>query len=88
MTRFHWALLLCTLVIPGVPAAPAGAQETAPLTFEDAAAIAEFYNRPGMTRLSGDARIAPGAEVDGSIAALGGPLRVEGRIRGSVLVVN
>lgn len=82
MKRAAWALLLC------LPAVPAAAQQDRPLTEEDAAVIAAFYNRPATIRLTGASRVPAGTEVAGDVASMGGPLVVSGTIRGDVLVVN
>jgi hypothetical protein len=75
--------LVCLLV-----AAPTLAQETRPLTDDVAAAVLDFYNHPGTTRLRGPSRIAAGTVVGGNVAALGGPLAVAGVIHGDVVVIN
>jgi hypothetical protein len=75
--------LLC-LLLP----APMLAQETLPLTEDVAAAVLDFYNHPGTTRLRGPSRIAAGTAVGGNVAALGGPLVVAGVIHGDVVVIN
>lgn len=81
MKRIALALLL------GLPAL-AAAQDQRALTETDAATIVAFYNRPATTRLAGPTRIAAGAEVDGDVASLGGPLVVRGTLRGDVVVIN
>ncbi len=82
MNRTLPALLLCLLALP------ASAQEERPLTDQAAASIGAFYNRAETLRLTGDTRIPRGTTVEGDVAALGGPLRVAGVIRGAVLVIN
>ncbi len=56
----------------------------AELTVEQADSLIAFYNRPGTTRLTGDARVS---DV-GDVAMLAGELVVSGRISGSVVVIN
>jgi hypothetical protein len=75
-------LLLCLLALP------AAAQEERPLTDQAAAAITAFYNRTETLRLRGEAHIPRGTAVEADVAALGGPLRVGGVIRGAVVVIN
>lgn len=82
MNRIAWALLLC------LPALPARAQDTRPLTDDAAASIVAFYNHPATIRLSGESRIPAATELAGDVASLGGPLVVAGTIRGDVVVIN
>lgn len=79
--------LICGLLL-WLPALPALAQESRPITEEVAAAVEVFYNRPGTIRLNGESRVPAGAEVAGDVATLGGPLVVGGTIRGDVVVIN
>jgi hypothetical protein len=58
------------------------------LTPELAATIIAFHNRPGTIRLTGDAAIPAGVEVAGDLAVLAGSLRLDGTVRGGVLVIN
>ena len=69
-------------------AAPAAGQEQVALTESETEAIAAFYNRPETIRLSGETRVPAGAELNGDVASLGGPLRVAGVVRGDVVVIN
>ncbi|MFO7893372.1 MAG: BamA/TamA family outer membrane protein [Longimicrobiales bacterium] len=69
-------------------AAPLAGQEERPLTHRAAEEAAAFYNNPSTSRVAGPARVAPGATVDGDLAALGGPLVIAGTVRGHVLVIN
>lgn len=81
MRRIALGLLLLVPV-------PAIAQESTPLSPDAAASMLEFYNDPSTTRVQRETRIAAGATVDGNVASLGGPLVVEGTIRGDVVVIN
>jgi len=47
-----------------------------------------LYNAPGTTRLAGYAHLARGNEWRGDVAVRSGPVLVEGRIQGTLLVVN
>lgn len=84
--------LLCTLVT----VAALSAQTPAELTVRDAEAIPpeiadaalELYNRPETIRVTGEAHIAAGTELVGDLAVLGGPLTLEGQVRGRVVVLN
>ncbi len=71
-------------------ASPLGAQtpEVIAMPAEDAEALFAFFNRPETIRMNGESRIARGAEVNGDLAVLGGPLYVAGRVRGDVVVLN
>lgn len=82
MKRIATGLLLSLVALP------AAAQESRPLTDAAAASVMAFYNDAGTTRIQGGTRIAPGAVLDGNVAALGGPLVVGGTIRGDLVVIN
>jgi len=47
-----------------------------------------FYNDSSTTRLQGDVRIPAEAEFDGRLALFRGALRIAGRVRGDVTVIN
>lgn len=83
----HRAALLGTLLAAG-SAAPAQTPEARVLPSEVIAAVFDYFNRPETIRITGESRIARGAEVVGDVAVLGGPLRVAGRVRGRIVVVN
>lgn len=70
--------------------APAGAQQGggAVLPAEVAAALVDFWNDPRRQRFQGPAGVARDSVIHGDVAVLDGPLRVAGRIEGSVVVVN
>lgn len=81
----------------GLLALPAAAQERPPradsvarldLPEVVASAVVDFFNDPRRTRHDGDTRIAAGEVVRGDLAILAGDLTVEGRIEGSVVLVN
>ncbi|HEX6065040.1 MAG TPA: hypothetical protein VFZ04_12505, partial [Longimicrobiales bacterium] len=59
----------------------------AELTEEQAELLVAFFNRPGTTRLTGDARLAPQDE-NADVAILAGELTLAGRVTGSVVVIN
>ncbi len=59
----------------------------AELTAEQADSLIAFFNRPGTTRLTGDARLAAQSEV-ADIAMLAGELVLGGRVTGSVVIIN
>ncbi len=67
---------------------PLAGQEERPLTSQAASDAAAFYNRGTVSRVTGPFRIAPGTELAGDLATLGGPLAVAGTIDGDVLVIN
>lgn len=85
MKRIAWLPLV---LLPAFPATPADAQETRTLTAEDARSIVAFHNQPATIRLTGESRIPAGTEVVGDVASIGGPLIVEGEVRGTVVVIN
>ncbi len=86
MNRLNCGFLCGFLLL--LPALPAHAQEDRPLTEERAAAIAALYNQPGSIRLTGESRIPAGSEMAGDVASLGGPLVVDGTVRGNVVIIN
>jgi hypothetical protein len=63
-------------------------QEERPLTSQAASAAAMFYNAATTSRGAGPIRIARGTDVNGDLAALGGPLSIAGTVQGDVLVIN
>jgi hypothetical protein len=73
-------------------AAPLAGQEPpdseGELPREVALEVIEFFNRRETVRMSGDVRIAPGSELVGDMAVLGGPVSVAGRIHGRLVVIN
>lgn len=89
-SRWREALLLVAALaaaaVTGVDAqdAPAFAE----LPDSVAQRVIAFYNAPGTSRLSGETRIAVGSELAGSLAVLGGPVTVAGRVEGDVVVIN
>jgi hypothetical protein len=70
--------------------APARAQQEpgGVLPTEVAAALVDFWNDPRRQRFHGPTEVRPDSVVEGDIAVLDGPLRVAGRVEGSVVVVN
>ncbi len=50
--------------------------------------LVAFLNDPATLRFNGRLRVPAGGSIVGQVAVLGGPLIVEGRIEGSVVVVN
>jgi hypothetical protein len=79
-----------TLLWLGAAAAPAATQQTVHPLLPDSAAhrIVAFYNLEPTTRLTGEARIAPGSVVRGGVAVLAGSLVVAGIVEGDVVVIN
>lgn len=75
---------LTVIVLP-----PAAAQTPPQELTEDVIQSAlDLYNRPGTIRMSGDSRIAEGAEIVGDVAVLEGVLEIDGRVRGNLLLIN
>lgn len=79
------ALLVLALLLA---AAPAPAQDASPLPPEVARRITAVLNAPGTDRRSGDAEVAAGQSVAGSLAVVDGDLELSGRVEGDVVVVN
>src|SRR5438045_6817361 len=50
--------------------------------------VIAFYNAPGTTRLVGRTRLPRGNEWRGNVAIRSGPVRVAGRVQGSIVVIN
>ncbi|MEX0891645.1 MAG: BamA/TamA family outer membrane protein [Gemmatimonadota bacterium] len=83
-----WRGALLVLAL-GMAAAPARAQETSVLLPADTAeSLVAFFNRPGTIRLTGASRVGPGTELVGDVAVLGGPLALDGTVRGRLVVIN
>ncbi len=59
----------------------------AELTEEQAEFLVAFFNRPGTTRMTGDARLPAQSEVT-DVAMLAGELVLGGHVTGSVVVIN
>jgi len=76
VNRLICALLLC------LPAVPAMAQDDRPLTDEQAASIAQLYNRPGSIHLTGESRIPAGTALTGDVASSAAPSSWKGRSGG------
>lgn len=53
-----------------------------------AAAVVAVYNDSTTIRFPGRSRIPPGTAIEGTVASLGGPFVLGGRIDGDLLVVN
>ena len=75
-------LLVCPLVVTAQTPLT-----EAELTEEQAEFLVAFFNRPGTTRLTGEARLAPQDET-ADVAILAGELTLAGRVTGSVVVIN
>jgi hypothetical protein len=52
------------------------------------AELLAFYNDSGTTRMDGDVSFPPGSAFTGRLALYRGSLRIAGRVRGDVVVVN
>jgi hypothetical protein len=90
MTQYpRW---LCGLLL--LAATPtSGAAQQAVLAQPDlppavALAAFAFHNSPETLRFTGETWIAPGSQVTGDVAVIGGPLHLEGHIAGNLLIVN
>jgi len=85
MPRYASPLALLLLLAP----LEARAQDVvARLPDSVALRVIAFYNSPRTTRLAGESRIAEGARLTGSVAILGGPVSMAGRIEGDLVVIN
>jgi hypothetical protein len=76
--------LLLACVANGVAVAQTPITE-AELTAEQADSLIAFFNQPGTTRLTGDARLQ---SPIGDVAMLGGELALAGDVTGNVVVIN
>jgi cytoskeletal protein CcmA (bactofilin family) len=65
---------------------PAGPQEAMPRAVAERAV--EFYNGTRTIRLHGRTVLPAGRALDGDVAVLGGPVDVEGRVAGDLVVLN
>ena len=72
-------------VAVGVPAPQLAGEE---LPREIAEQIVAFHNSPNTIRFSGRTRLPAQRSIDGDVAILGGPVQLEGRITGDLVVVN
>lgn len=83
---FCAGLAAAAMAVPGVAQQPPVARPDLPA--DAALAAIQFHNSPMTLRFTGETWIARGAQVNGDVAVLGGPLHLDGEITGSVLVVN
>lgn len=77
-------LLLAGSAEPGAPQQQEPPELSAEISYE----LVEFYNAQGTSRLEGNVRISRETVIDGDLAVLRGPLALDGRVNGSVLVLN
>jgi hypothetical protein len=80
-------VLLALLVAAG-PAAAQEVQVIPALPDTVAERVLGIYNREGTIRLTGESQVAVGTSMSGDVGVLNGPLRIAGRIQGSVVVIN
>lgn len=90
MRPFTWRRTVAAAAALFLAASPAVAQDARPVAIapERAAELFEFFNRPETMRMTGASRIAAGTEIVGDVGVLDGPLRIAGRVRGTVVVLN
>ncbi len=87
----RWPLTLALLILTLAPPRAARAQEApaqAELPRDVAESVVAFYNAASTVRVQGDAEVPRGGEIAGPLAVLDGALRVAGRVRGDVVVIN
>ncbi len=73
---------------PGERAVRADSVRALDLPDDVAEAVIDFLNDPRRTHFSGETRVAAGSTLRSDVAVLEGPLVLEGRVEGSVLLVN
>lgn len=81
-------LLLLVLLLPGALRGQEMPLERPQLPPEVAAAVVAVYNDSATVRFPGRSRIPPGTSISGTVASLGGPFVLGGRIEGDLLVLN
>lgn len=82
------ALLVLAALLAPCSLAAQQAPRFAELPDSVAERVVAFYNAPGTIRLSGETRVAAGSEIAGPVAVIGGPVTLEGRIQGHLVVIN
>lgn len=103
MTKRSWRLWAAACALAALPAfARAAAQDTvtvgAPVSVpsetvqglprELAERVVDFYNGARTIRLQGRTFVPSGRSLDGDVAVLGGPVELEGRVAGDLIVIN
>jgi len=78
-------LLAFVLVSPLAAQRPASGEQLPP---DAAHELVLFYNSGAALRMAGASVIARGSDISGGIAVLGGPVRVEGKVGGTLAVIN
>ncbi len=86
MTRIHHLALLTVGVLSAAPAAHAQQRE-AP-TRDVAAAAVATYNAERTLRVTGVFEVAAQRTIEGDVAVLNGPVRIAGRITGTLAAIN
>lgn len=86
MTRMHQMAALAALVLGAVHAADA--QQRATPARDVAAAAVATYNAERTLRVTGVLEVAAERTIDGDVAVLNGPVRVAGRITGTLAAIN
>lgn len=85
MTRMH---LLAALAALAVCAAASGAQQRDTPARDAAAAAVATYNAERTLRVTGVLEVAAERTIEGDVAVLNGPVRVAGRITGTLAAIN
>ncbi|HSJ14252.1 MAG TPA: BamA/TamA family outer membrane protein [Longimicrobiales bacterium] len=82
-------LLIALLPVLLPPAVAAQQVEVIPALPDSVAEhVLGIYNRAGTVRLTGETHIAAGTALLGDVAVLNGPLRIDGRVDGRVVLIN
>lgn len=90
-TRGACSATTLAVMIAAVPGPATGQERTvveADLPEAAAEAVVAFLNAPGTVRFDAPARVPAGSVIEGDVGVLGGPLTLDGTIRGRVVVVN
>jgi hypothetical protein len=85
-TVLHTSALLTVLLTPRATLAQERPMEQLPDTIAER--VVALHNAPGTTRFMGELRVARGTAITGTVAVVGGPVVVAGRVEGTLVVVN
>ncbi|MEO6057537.1 MAG: BamA/TamA family outer membrane protein [Gemmatimonadales bacterium] len=75
------------VIDPDLPAGDSALVQAGPAP-DIVAELLDFYNDSATTRMEGDVSFPAGSEFAGRLAVLRGSLRLAGRVRGDVVVIN
>lgn len=86
MTRREQLAVLAAWMLAIGPSA--GGQETGAAPRDAASAAVALYNAPKTMRVTGVLDLAADKSIDGDVAVLNGPVRIAGRVSGTLVAIN